>query len=604
MNKQVLASLPAAGALVWRYASSWTVLRVVLALAAGVVPVATAWLMKTVLDRITASGEPLLLPALLLAAAGAIAVVLPHGTRFTDAELQRNVGLGARERLYAAVDRQQGLAAFEDPNFHARMQLAADNGPGGPPAVMTSVLSMAQGALTLSGFLATLAWLNPWMLLVAIVAAVPALRAEMLLGRARAAMLWDLGHNTRREIFYANLLTDVTAAKEIRLYGLGALFGARMAAELRQINSEHRRLDRRELWVQVALGLCGALIAGGGLIWAVRAVQAGQLTVGDITVFVAAMAGVQGGLATIIGSTGDAHRALLLFSHYRQVVEAETDLLPAAQVSPVHQLRRGIELRDVWFRYADDLPWVLRGVDLTIPAGKSTALVGLNGAGKSTIVKLICRFYDPTRGSVSWDGIDLRELPVAELRRRLSAVFQDFMEYELSAAENIGVGDTTSLEDHDRLIVAAQRAGCHEALAALPRGYDTMLTRIYTDFADRNDPGTGVMLSGGQWQRVALARGLLRDRAEVLILDEPSAGLDADAEAAVYRQLRHFRAGRTSVLISHRLSAVRDADQIVVLADGRIAERGTHGELLAALGTYARLFRLQAEGYQERVRQA
>jgi ATP-binding cassette, subfamily B, bacterial len=261
-------------------------------------------------------------------------------------------------------------------------------------------------------------------------------------------------------------------------------------------------------------------------------------------------------------------------------------------------LRRDVALHDVWFRYADGLPWILRGFDLVIPAGSAVGLVGLNGAGKSTLVKLLCRFYDPVRGSVRWDGTDLRELDVRGLRERLSVVFQDFMGYDLSAAENIGIGDLDRLADRVAVTDAARLAGCHDTLAALPAGYDTLLSRIFLDDADAADPRAGVSLSGGQWQRLAVARSLLRDQRDLLILDEPTAGLDAEAEHEVHLRLRELRQGRTSLLISHRLSAVREADVIVVLDGGRVVEQGSHESLLSGDGRYARLFRLQASGYQ------
>jgi ATP-binding cassette, subfamily B, bacterial len=309
----------------------------------------------------------------------------------------------------------------------------------------------------------------------------------------------------------------------------------------------------------------------------------------------------------VIHSVGRMHEAMLLFGHYSFVVGAGPDLPEPVPVNgsrpSVRPLKKGIELRDVWFRYGDELPWALRGVNLTIPAGRATALVGPNGGGKSTLVKLLCRFYDPTRGAVLWDGVDLRELPVAELRRRIGSVFQDFMAYELSAAENIGIGDLGALDgwehgDGARVVAAARRAGCHETLAALPRGYETMLSRTF-DPINHDDPASGVLLSGGQWQRVALARALLRDDADVLILDEPNSGLDAEAEHEVHRRLREHRDGRTSLLISHRLSAVRDADSIVVLSGGTVAEEGSHAALLGHGGLYARLFDLQASGYRD-----
>jgi len=592
-------SLAAAAALARAAAGRWLALRVVLAVVAGVIPVAVAWLTKVVLDELVRPDGAWLTPVVLLAAAGVLAVLLPAVTRYVDEELTRSVGLAARQRLYAAVGRLVGLRRLEDPAFQDRLQLAAETGPTGPAELVASAFGVAQGLLMLAGFLISLALLGPWMLVVVLLAALPTLRAEILLSRHRAAMLTRLGQAWRRELFYAHLLTDLTAAKEVRLYGLGGLFGARMVGELRRIHGDQRRMDRRELVVQATLGLAGALVAGAGLIWAVAAARAGRLSVGDVSVFVAAVAGVQSGLSQITHHLGRGHESMLLFGHYRHVVEAGPDLPGPAAPRRVPPLREGIELRDVWFRYADDQPWVLRGVSLRIPAGLATALVGRNGAGKSTVVKLLCRFYDPTRGSVRWDGADLRELPVEELRRRIGAVFQDYMEYELSAAENIGLGDLDALDDRARIVSAAERAGCHETLAALPRGYDTMLTRVFTDLADRDDPSTGVVLSGGQGQRVALARALLRDDCDLLILDEPSAGLDAVAEYEVHRRLRAHRQGKTSLLVSHRLSSVRNADEIVVLADGAVAERGSHAELLAAAGRYAHLFALQADGYRD-----
>jgi ATP-binding cassette subfamily B protein len=265
-------------------------------------------------------------------------------------------------------------------------------------------------------------------------------------------------------------------------------------------------------------------------------------------------------------------------------------------------VREGIEVRDVWFRYDADHPWVLRGVNMFIPHGASVALIGLNGAGKSTLVKLLCRMYDPQRGGIYWDGTDIRDVAPDELRRRIGTVFQDYMCYDLTAAENVGVGDLNRLDDREHIRNAAEHAGVHAKLTTLPRGYDTMLSRIFLDNADKDDPKTGVVPSGGQWQRLALARGLMRADRDLLILDEPSSGLDAQAEYAVHSRLRAIRSGRTSLLISHRLGSIRDADVIFVLSEGCIVEQGTHRELMEAGGDYCRLFTLQGSGYRDPVR--
>jgi ATP-binding cassette subfamily B protein len=322
----------------------------------------------------------------------------------------------------------------------------------------------------------------------------------------------------------------------------------------------------------------------------------GNIGAGDVMLFVAAIAGSQAAVTRIAAAIAGMHRHLLLFGHYLEVLAAEPDLPSPDVPHPLPALRRGIELRDVWFRYSEHHPWVLRGVNAFIPHGQAVALVGRNGSGKSTLIKLLCRFYDPTKGAILWDGIDIRETSAEELRRNITAVFQDFMHYDMTAAENIGLGDTDALGDEVRIERAAALAGVHQTLAGLPHGYQTLLTRMFAQSAE-DATDSGVQLSGGQWQRVALARALVRSQRDLIILDEPGSGLDAAAEHEVHQRLRDHRAGRTSLLISHRLGSVRDADLILVLSHGELIERGTHTELIARDGEYALLFRLQSNGY-------
>jgi ATP-binding cassette subfamily B protein len=288
-----------------------------------------------------------------------------------------------------------------------------------------------------------------------------------------------------------------------------------------------------------------------------------------------------------------------VFAEYCAVVQAGPDLVVSRDPVAITKLGRGVELRDVWFRYSEDQPWVLRGVNLFIAHGTAVAVAGRNGAGKSTLVKLLCRFYDPDRGAILWDGVDLSDLDPAQLRRRIGALFQDYMHYDLSASENIGLGDFERLTDQPGIEAAARQAGIHDTISRLPRAYATYLTRIFADPLDETKQAGGVLLSGGQWQRVALARALFRRDCDLLILDEPSSGLDAVAEREVQLAVRSHRQGATSVLISHRMASLRDADLIVVLSDGRVAESGTHLELMNFGGEYAQLFTAQATGYRE-----
>ncbi|MEV8634544.1 ABC transporter ATP-binding protein [Streptosporangium sp. NPDC051023] len=590
----------AAVALAWRGGPGLLAAQAVLACAAGLAPVLTAWFTKILLDRLTGPGATV--PALLACAAallvlGALAGTVPHLAGYAEAELERGVGLLARERLYTAVNRLPGLVRLEDPEFQDRLHLAEQASRSGPGRLVTSALGLAQAAIMIGGFLLTLTSVSPVAAAAVLLAVVPLVRVHLRLSREQAAMLWSTGHGQRRELFFARLLSMPHAAKEVRLFGLGDFFRDRMLDELRAVNAEQRRVGLRRLRGQGALALLAAAIAGAGLLWIVGEAVAGRATVGDLSVFVAAVAGTQAALAGAVQGLAAGHQALLLFDHYQAVSAAGPDLPLRPRPTATPALSRGVELRDVWFRYGPEQPWILRGVDLSIPFGRSLAVVGLNGAGKSTLVKLLCRFHDPDRGSIRWDGVDLRELEPAALRERVGAVFQDFGAYDLSAEENISVGDLSALGDRARVEAAARRAGADAVVRGLPRGYDTLLTKMFFRGSADEEEQTGVTLSGGQWQRVALARGLLRERSDLMILDEPSSGLDPRAEHEVHTVLREHRAGRTTLLISHRLSAVRDADVIAVLADGRIAELGGHDDLMRAGGRYAELFETQARGY-------
>lgn len=588
--------------LCYRSAPVLTLTLAVLALLSGLFPAVAAWLTKLVIDSLSSeqaiTGSLWLLVAA-LGIAGLVVAAMLHVRGYVQTELERRLDHRTQDELYSAVNRFSGLARFENPAFLDRLRLA-DQGSSSIATTATGLFSLGQNGVTLVSMVGTLAVLSPVMTAAVLATAVPAILAQLGLSHRRARLTAVTTQTMRRRMFYGELLTEAQSAKEVRLLGLGGFLQGRMRSELRSVHDRERTLDRRELRTQTWLAVLGAAVAGAGLLWVVNAVAGGALTVGDVSVFVAAVAAVQAALAGSVDEIARAHQELLLFGHFLHVTATADDLHPpAASVHPP-ALRHGIELRDVWFRYADDHPWVLRGVNLTIPHGSAVALVGRNGAGKSTLVKLLCRFYDPTHGAVLWDGVDLREFPVAELRDRIGALFQDYMSYDFTAADNIAVGDLEHFTDERRVVAAARLAGVDSTIRKLPRGYRTLLSRTFFVDSDTSgaSPDTGVMLSGGQWQRVALARAFMRGGRDLMILDEPSAGLDAMAEHEVHERLRRHRAGRTSLLISHRLGGVRDADLIVVLSGGRITERGRHHELLASGGEYAHLFALQASGYR------
>lgn len=587
------------GLLCWRAGPALAASQLAATVLAGLLPMGTVWVTKLLIDGLTAGHrDGVLGPVGGLVALGLAAGVLPHLTGYLRAESDRRLDLLLQDRLYTRVNGFQGLSRFENPAFLDELRMAAQATGGAMGPITSGLFDLGRNVITLAGLLGALALLSPLMAGLVAVAAMPTLVARTSLEKRRTKMIAGQSAAARRQIFYASLITDVQAAKEVRLFGLGDFLRRRVIGELSTMQAGERRLDRREALTQSSLAALSAAISGAGLIWAAYSALNGELTLGDVTAFAAAVAGTQAALVATVENVATASHALLLFDHHQQVMSLPDDLTPPRRPMALPALRRGIELRDVWFRYDESHPWVLRGVDLTIPHGASVALVGLNGAGKSTLIKLLCRFYDPSRGSILWDGVDLREVPPAELRGRMGVLFQDYMSYDLTAAENIGVGEIEAMSDRTRIQTAARLANAHDIVQALPRGYDTMLSRIFFGPED-DDPQAGVVLSGGQWQRLALARAMVRERRDLLILDEPSSGLDAQAEYEVHRRLREHRAGRTSLLVSHRLGAVRDADLIVVLSDGRIVERGTHHDLIAASGQYARLFETQASGYRE-----
>ncbi|GAB3805080.1 ABC transporter ATP-binding protein [Micromonospora zhanjiangensis] len=570
-----------------------------IAIVEALIPVAIAWLTKVVLDRLGAEqvGQ-VLAPAVLLGCFGVLAAVVPQPASYLSKQIGRRVGLLSLDRLYRAINKFIGLGPFESPAFRDRLRLAQQ----GSSTVIHSVamaFGLGQSLLTLVGFFSALVIVSKAAAAIVIVTVLPALFLEFSLSRKRMQLLWDISPHQRREAFYANLLTDTRAAKETRLFGLGGFLRRRMLRERMTADTAERAMDRREMSTYSFLQALAAVTAGGGLVWAILAASHGELSIGDVSIFAAAVASTQTSMGALVHGIAGVREQLLLFRPFVDIAHGEPDLMLAAKPVPTPPLGQALELRDVWFRYSDSHPWILAGVNLVIPRGTVMGLVGLNGSGKSTLVKLISRLYDPTRGEILWDGVDIRNFDPGDYRERISAVFQDHMSYDFSAADNIAVGDLSAMADRARIRDAAVQAGIHAKLEHLPQGYDTLLTRIFNQEGADGETDDGVVLSGGQWQRLALARAFLRGDRDLMILDEPSSGLDPEAEHDVHDRMRRYRADRTSLLISHRLNAVRDADLIAVLHFGVVSELGNHDQLVASGGVYARLFAMQAAGYQD-----
>ncbi|MEO3746635.1 ABC transporter ATP-binding protein [Plantactinospora sp. B5E13] len=563
----------------------------------GLAAVATAWSTRALIDGLSADDSAKLWFG--VAGFGLLAIVSPvilHVSQYAQRDAERRVTIRTQQELFAAVSAHPGLKELEDSSFHDRLRLAHEASRFAPTQLNSLVLAVGQETITVVAFGVTLVRWSPLVGALVLLAAVPTLLAQIRLARMRGAMLERTVPMIRRQAFYAALLLDMRAAKEIRLFGLGAFFQGRLLDELRAAQAQERHQDRLALWVDSVLAALTGLVSLVALTVFVVRVADGRGTVGDLVLVIAALAALQMSASGLVRQIAMLGETFIMFGHYVDITAVTREVRKTGPLPPAPPLAQGLEFDDVWFRYAPDHDWVLRGLTLRIPRGSSLAMVGDNGAGKSTVVKLLCGFHTPSRGVIRWDGVDITTLDPASLRARIGATFQDFMTYELSAHDNIAIGDISARDDRSRIRAAAVTADLDSVLSGLPRGYDTMLTRA---FRDGDTADAGVVLSGGQWQRLALARAVLREGTDLLILDEPSSGLDVATEYEISRRLVSLRRTRTSLLISHRLNTVRGATSIAVLSGGRILEQGSHDELIASGGRYAELFRLQASGYDD-----
>ncbi len=604
-----LASLPPFIVLIWRTGPVITAAMLVLRLARAILPVATLFVGKLIIDEVVrlthlppaqagagiATGAWLggfllsrlglllgaeLLLALLADGLGRAVSLLGQllSDRFSDAASLRLMAHTATLDLRDLEDSET-----QDRLDRARRQASGRTG------LIGSLFGQAQDMLTLAGFALGIAAYAPWLILMLVAALVPAFLGESRFNTLAYALSFRRTAERRELDYLRQTGASTETAKEGKLFGLDGFLTDRYRALSTMMQRENRDFAVRRAGWGAALAALGTIAYYAAYAYLAWRTASGSLTVGDLTFLAASFLRLRGLLETVLtGLSTLAGQAMYLADLFAFLAMRPAIVSPADPVAFPATLGSGIVFDDVGLRYPGAGRWAVRHLSFTLPAGETVALVGENGAGKTTIVKLLTRLYDPEEGRILIDGHDIRAYDVAALRAGVGVIFQDFVRYDFTAADNIAIGRIDARDERARIELAGERGRADEGIRRLPAGYDQLIGRRFRG---------GVDLSGGEWQKIAIARAYMRDAA-VLILDEPTAALDARAEFEVFERFKSLSAGRTAMLISHRFSSVRMADRIVVVADGRVEASGTHAELLAQGGRYAELFALQAAGYR------
>ena len=560
--------------LVWRSSPTMTGALLAMTLVGGLVPLGIAYSGKRIVDAVVAHSRTSTLRW----------VGVELGLVVALAVVQRGLGLvrsllGARLGIdinVAILEKAQGLDLrfFEDPEFYDKLTRARREASSRPISLVTESFSLVQSVITLVGYAVLLVQFSGWAVAMLCIATVPATVAEMRYSKLAFKIRNWRSPESRRILYLEYVLANDEQDRALYV--------------------------RRATWTQL-LSLVGTGTFYGAYAAMAVMAAAGKLTLGNMTMYVLAFRQGQQAFQSALGGIGSMYEHNLYMSNlweYLGIASAtstETSTTTTTTTSTTTTTANptptstAIQFEGVGFRYPGKTEWALRHIDLTIPSGESLALVGQNGAGKTTFVKLLTRLYEPTEGRIVFGGRDLRDWDPDLLRQRFGVLFQDYNQYQLKVRENVGLGSVDHLDDLTRISRAVDRGGASDVVLALSGGLEAPLGRWFQG---------GTELSGGQWQKIALARAFMREEAEVLVLDEPTAALDAEAEHAVFERFRALAHGRTTIVISHRFPTVRMARKIIVLDQGQIVESGTHDELVARAGKYARMFALQAEGYK------
>ncbi len=583
--------------LVWHSAPGWTAASAALMVVQGILPLVALYLMKLIVDAIAAgiaspesinafSGMARLIG---LAACVALTGALCQSLSGIVKETQGRLAADHMSDLIHAKSVEIDLGHYDNPAFYDTLHRAQQEAPYRPTRIVNGLNGICRSGISLFAVAGLLAYLHWAIALVLIAALVPSIAVRLYHADRMHAWQHQKTKTERRAHYLHRMLVDAAHAGEIRLFGLGPLFIDWYRNLSSQLRKGRLSLTARRASFELAAQACGICALFGAFAFIAHRALSGAITLGDVVMYYQAFQRTQGYFQELLGNLAALYEDNLFLSHFYAFLDLRPRITtpPSPARFPV-TVEKGIMFSKVTFAYPGKDSPVLKDIDLHIAPGQVVALIGENGSGKTTLVKLLCRLYDPMQGSITVDGIDLREFDVSDIRRRVTVVFQDFVRYHLTARENIWLGDIGSEPNDRSIIAAARKSGAVRIIDGLRNGLDAMLGNRFDD---------GIELSTGEWQKIAMARAFFRN-APLIVLDEPTSSMDARAEYEVFESFRRAINGRTAIIISHRFSTVRMADHICVLEEGRIVEEGSHEQLVKKGEKYARLFGMQASWYR------